>query len=79
MSIFKNREYILAVIIEKIHRYLYDNVHVQRHDTTFKEWCINKVYDILAFKLLPNWRYILHEYVKTLNVNRYSKYNKEIN
>lgn len=73
----KHLIHILSIIIEKLHRFLYDKVFVHNHKTSFKEFCINKIYSIL-FKILPNWRDVLHEYIKNLNVNRYSKKDNEL-
>ena len=50
-----------AIIIEKIHRFIFDNIYVQNHQNTDGEQMILNVYDEL-FAAFPKFREILYNY-----------------
>lgn len=59
------------VLYEILHRYVFDNIYVQSHKTTIIDRIVlffyNKYYRF-------NWRYELHQYVKS--IRRYSDYDR---
>ena len=61
------------VIIEKIHRYVFDTIYVQKHKTTIVDLIVLFVYNKIDMRY-PNWRYDLHTYAKS--VKRYDSYNR---
>ena len=50
-----------AIILEKIHRFIFDNIYVQTHRISEGDQMILKVYDEL-FTSLPKFRKILYNY-----------------
>ena len=54
--------FLVSIIIERVHRYVYDEIFwsrkgsIRRHKLTFKEIVIYQLANFMKFKLLPNWR-----------------------
>ena len=62
---------IIAVLIEQIHRYIFDNLYDQKHHFTLRDKIILSFYNQLT-NYCNNWRFILHSY----NFKRYSDYDR---
>jgi ribonuclease HIII len=72
---------LLALSIERIHRYLYDNWFYTLEDKRYRKWTlkvhlINKIYNILAFKILPKWRDVLIDNFES--AVKFQRYNKSV-
>ena len=52
---------IFAIIFERLHRYVYDNLYVQEYQITWKDKIILLIYSI-GFKIHPTWRITLKKY-----------------
>ena len=69
-----NIEFIISVVIEKVHRYKYDKIYPTiPKKLTIKEKLIDWLYSIIVYRFFPNWRTKLHQGYERLNVVRYSR------
>ena len=64
---------IIEILIEKLHRHIFDSYYRQDYEIGFKAWCIIRFYDLAVF-LFPNWRFELTSYFK--KAQRYERYCK---
>jgi hypothetical protein len=62
---------IFAVYLEKLHRYVFDNIYVQNKKTTKKDWILLKIYD-LFYSIHPNFRKTVYNF----NSKKYRRYKK---
>jgi hypothetical protein len=62
------------IFIERLHRYVFDNIFIQSHKTTFIDRIILFVYKRLTIEN-HNWRFEIHKYAKS--IVRYSDFDRE--
>ena len=61
------------LLYEKLHRYVFDNIYVQKHKTTIVDRMVLFIYNRYY---QYNWRYELHLYAKY--IRRYSDYDRNL-
>ena len=62
-------KYYICVLIEKLHRYVFDNIYVQDHTITVRDSLVILFYD-LCIKLYSDYR----RYLKKIDPIKYQRY-----
>ncbi len=65
---------IILILIEKLHRYVFDTYYVQNYSITQLDKIVLMLYRYLVFKKYNNWRHDIKAYCKKLI--RYDGYDR---